>query len=218
MAITFQIGFRVDDKELKAGLASIQNDIQKAFIFHGSNGISKEIRDATNQAMVLEKALKRATTDKGVSYSQLEIELAKAGTSAGKLTATLAQGGAAFASSLNAANNALALSNRQVISLNRTLEEMRRVLIQSFKFTAAQTFLRAVSTEAREAVKWVTNLHDAVNEIGIVTGKTDGELKKVTTQAIYGSKELRVAAEDYAKGALIFYQQGLNDNEVIRRN
>lgn len=218
MAITFQIGFRVDDKELKAGLASIQNDIQKAFIFHGSNGISKEIRDATNQAMVLEKALKRATTDKGVSYSQLEIELAKAGTSAGKLTATLAQGGAAFASSLNAANNALALSNRQVISLNRTLEEMRRVLIQSFKFTAAQTFLRAVSTEAREAVKWVTNLHDAVNEIGIVTGKTDGELKKVTAQAIYGSKELRVAAEDYAKGALIFYQQGLNDNEVIRRN
>lgn len=64
----------------------------------------------------------------------------------------------------------------------------------------------------------MTNLHDAVNEIGIVTGKTDGELKKVTTQAIYGSKELRVAAEDYAKGALIFYQQGLNDNEVIRRN
>jgi len=29
---------------------------------------------------------------------------------------------------------------------------------------------------------------------------------------------LRVAARDYAEGALIFYQQGLNDEEVKRRN
>lgn len=168
--------------------------------------------------MVLEKALKRATTDKGVSYLSLNNELAKAGTSADKLVATLASGGPQFAASLNAANNALALSNRQVISLNAKLQEMSRVLVQSFKFTAAQTFLRQVSSQAREAYRWVEDLNSAVNQIAVVTGKTDGEMEKITQAAIKGSKELRVAAQDYAEGALIFYQQGLNDEEVTRRN
>lgn len=52
----------------------------------------------------------------------------------------------------------------------------------------------------------------------MVTGKTATQITAVTDQAIKGSKDLRIAAEDYAKGALIFYQQGLNDEEVIRRN
>ena len=146
------------------------------------------------------------------------MELAKAGTTAGKLTSTLAQGGTYFRQSLDSANNALALSNRHVISLNRTLQEAARVFKQSFKFTIAQTAIRAISTEIRESVQWVTNLSDAVNNIAVVTGKTAGQITTVTNQAVQGSKELRIAAEDYAKGALVFYQQGLNDEEVIRRN
>lgn len=159
-----------------------------------------------------------ATTNKGISYSQLNVELAKAGTTAGKLTATLAAGGSAFTSSLNTANNALALSNRQVLSLNKTLQEASRVFKQSLKFTVAQTAIRAISQEVKESIQWVKTLNDAVNEIAVVTGKTGAEIDKVTESAVKGSKDLRVAAEDYAKGALIFYQQGLNDEEVTRRN
>lgn len=159
-----------------------------------------------------------ATTNKGISYAQLNVELAKAGTSAGKLTATLAAGGSTFNSSLNTANNALALSNRQVLSLNKTLQEAGRVFKQSLKFTVAQTAIRAISTEVRESIQWIKALNDAVNEIAVVTGKTGVEIENITAAAVKGSKELRIAAEEYAKGALIFYQQGLNDEEVTRRN
>ena len=75
-----------------------------------------------------------------------------------------------------------------------------------------------IVNQAQSAVRWVTNLNDAVNDIAVVTGKTGDEITKVTEQAIKGSRELRVAARDYAEGALIFYQQGLNDEEVTRRN
>ena len=54
MAITFKVGFQVDDKQLKQGLAGIQQDIQNAFNIKG--GMSSEIQNATKEAMALEKA------------------------------------------------------------------------------------------------------------------------------------------------------------------
>lgn len=179
--------------------------------------MSDEIAKATQQAMILEKAIKRATTDKGISYYSLNAELQKAGTSAAKLTATLASGGQQFAASLNAANVALAQSDRTLISLSAKIKEMSRVMVQSFKFTAAQATLQAISNAAREAYQWVYDLDKTITNIGVVTGYTGDQLDKVTQNAIAGAKELRIAANDYAEGALIFYQQGLGDDEVARR-
>lgn len=215
MAITFQIGFQVNDKELKSGLQGIQKDIENAFNI--KSGMSEELAKATQQATILQNALKRATSDKGISFYTLNSELNKAGTSAKQLVTTLAAGGSNFTASLNAANTALARANRNVITLNSKIKEMARVLTQSFKFTAAQTFLQGISSAAREAYQWVYDLDKTITNIGVVTGYTGDQLDKVTKNAIAGAKELRIAANDYAEGALIFYQQGLGDDEVARR-
>lgn len=215
MAITFQVGFQVNDKELRSGLQGIQKDIENAFNI--KSGMSEELAKATQQATILQNALKRATSDKGISFYTLNSELNKAGTSAKQLVTTLAAGGSNFTASLNAANTALARANRNVITLNSKIKEMARVLTQSFKFTAAQTFLQGISSAAREAYQWVYDLDKTITNIGVVTGYTGDQLDKVTQNAIAGAKELRIAANDYAEGALIFYQQGLGDDEVARR-
>lgn len=215
MAITFKVGFQVDDKELKSGLQGIQQDIQNAFNI--KTGMTDEIAKATQQAQLLEKAIKRATTDKGISYYSLNSELIKAGSSAAKLTSTLASGGQQFAASLNAANTAFATADRSLLSLNGKIKEMSRVVTQSFKFTAAQTFLQSVSNAAREAYQWVYDLNKTITDISVVTGYQGDQLDKVTKNAIEGAERLRIAANEYAQGALIFYQQGLGDDEVARR-
>lgn len=215
MAITFQVGFQVNDKELRSGLQGIQKDIENAFNI--KSGMSEELAKATQQATILQNALKRATSDKGISFYTLNSELNKAGTSAKQLVTTLAAGGSNFTASLNAANTALARANRNVITLNSKIKEMARVLTQSFKFTAAQTFLQGFSSAAQEAYQWVYDLDKTITNIGVVTGYTGDQLDKVTKNAIAGAKELRIAANDYAEGALIFYQQGLGDDEVARR-
>ena len=179
--------------------------------------MSKEIASAVQQARILETALKKATTDKGLSFYSLNAELTKAGTSASKLTAILAAGGTQFQASLNQANLALARADRSVISLNSKIKEMGRVITQSFKFTAAQELLQGISTAAQEAYQWVYDLDKTITNIGVVTGYTGEQLEKVTQNAITGARELRIAANDYAEGALIFYQQGLGDDEVARR-
>lgn len=169
--------------------------------------------------MILEKALTRATSQDGtISYSKMAMQLNKAGSSASKMVTTLAAGGQAFEGSLNAANLALATANRSAITLNKTFKEVSRVMVQSFKFTAAQTVIREVTSNVQSAIRWVKELNAAVNDIAVVTGRTGDEITQITEQVVRGSKALKVAAKDYAEGALIFYQQGLNDNEVTRRN
>lgn len=179
--------------------------------------MTKEIQNATQQAMILEKALKRATTDKGISFYSLNAELQKAGTSASQLVATLAAGGKDFHSSLMMANTAFAQADRSVLSLNSKIKEMSRVMVQSFKFTAAQTFIQGLTNSVQEAYQWVYDLNKTITDISIVTGYTGDQLTKVTQNAIAGARELRIAANEYAQGALIFYQQGLGDDEVARR-
>lgn len=180
--------------------------------------MSDEIAAAVKQAQILETALKKATTDKGLSFRSLNSELQKAGTTATEMVATLAKAGPAFAGSLDSFLTAFATADRSLISINSKLKEMQRVMTQSIKFTAAAQIQQFVYGQVQEAISWVRELNSELNTIAIVSGKTAEEMNKVFESVIKNSKELRVAADDYAYAAQIFYQQGLGDEEVERRS
>lgn len=173
--------------------------------------------EAVRQASLLEAALRKATTDKGISFYTLNQELVKAGTSAEQLVSTLGSAGPEFADSFNVALQALATADRSVISISSKFAEMRRVLTQSMKFTAAAQLQDAFITAISECIRWVEDLNESLTMISVVTGKTASEMDGVYDSVIEGAKALRVAASDYAEASLIFYQQGLDDQEVQRR-
>lgn len=219
MAITFDVGFRADTKELSAQLGAIQRDIQNAFNAPASSrGMSTEIAAAVKQAQILEQTLKKATTDKGTSFIQMNLELKKMNTSAEEMVATFVKAGPAFSGSLNTMLQTFATADRNLLSMSAKIKEMGRVMTQSFKFTAAQSAIQFVTSEAQEAIQWVQELDSQLNTIQIVSGKTAAEMEKVYDVIIQKSKELRVTAQDYAEASQIFYQQGLGDEEVARRS
>lgn len=219
MAITFDVGFRADTKELSASLSTIQREVQAAFSAPtAGKGMSTEIAAAVKQAQILEQTLKKATTEKGTSFIQMNLELKKMGTSAEEMVATLAKAGPAFSGSLNTMLQTFATADRNLLSMSAKIKEMGRVLTQSFKFSAAQSAIQFVTSEAQEAIHWVQKLDSQLNTIQIVSGKTAAEMEKVYDVVIQKSKELRVTAQDYAEASQIFYQQGLGDEEVARRS
>lgn len=181
-------------------------------------GMSTEIAAAVKQAQILEQTLKKATTEKGTSFIQMNLELKKMGTSAEEMVATLAKAGPAFSGSLNTMLQTFATADRNLLSISAKIKEMGRVLTQSFKFSAAQSAIQFVTGEAQEAIQWVQKLDSQLNTIQIVSGKTAAEMEKVYDVVIQKSKELRVTAQDYAEASQIFYQQGLGDEEVARRS
>lgn len=130
---------------------------------------------------------------------------------------TLAKAGPQFAGSFNIALQTLSTANRNVIQISTHIKEMQRVMTQSIKFTAAQSIQRAVIGAMQSSIGWVKELNHELQMISTVSGKTGSELEKVYATIINGSKDLRVAASDFAEASLIFYQQGLSDAEVEKR-
>lgn len=216
--IQFDIGFKVDAKSLEGQLNTINKEIQEAFKVDSlSGGMSKEISNAVVQARSLEKAMKAATTDKGLSFITMNAELRKAGTNMNQVVSGLVAGGNAFKGSANEALVAFSTANRQAITLNKHLQEMGRVFLQSMKFTVAQQAIQGLQNMLQESYEWVVDLDSQLTQIQIVSGKTAQQMEAVSAQIVERSRALRVAASDYAEASQIYYQQGLQDAEVQRR-
>ena len=218
MAIIYEIGFRADTDEVSKALGGIQRDIERAFssATRGKGGLSKELAAGVQQARLLDQALKKATTEKGLSFTKLNAELKVANSSISQMLAAFNNAG--FSESTNALLINLVKADRQMISIGQKTKDLGRVMTQSFKFSMAQETLQAIREGLSEAVTYVKELDKAMNQIQIVTGKTGDQMATVTKNAIEGARELRVAAKEYADASLIFYQQGLPDDEVKRRS
>lgn len=221
MAIIFDVGFKLNSADFQQQFGTltdiISQDIARAFNNSSIKGLSKEVSAAVTQANMFEKAMRNATTNKGLSFATLNAELKQMGTSAEKVVATLAMAGPSFSKSFTAVTASLAGANREAAAISAKVTEMKRVMTQSLKFTIANQFYQEVAQAFSAAIQWSKDLNEELTKIQVVTGKVASEMDKVYESTIKGSRELRVAASDYAEASLIYYQQGLGDAEVEQR-
>lgn len=216
--IQFDVGFKVNAKSLEGQLSTISKEIDKAFeVTPSSVGMGRELSQAVIQARTLQDVLQKASTTKGLSFIGMNAELRKAGTTSAKLVTDLMAGGQYFQGTTNQALVAFSSANRQAVLLNKRIAEMGRVFMQSFKFTAAQMAIQSFQSSIQQTVQWVIRLDKELNSIQVVSGKTAEQMGSVSAEIVERSRALRVAALDYAQASQIYYQQGLQDDEVIRR-
>jgi len=80
-----------------------------------------------------------------------------------------------------------------------------------------QAATRALAQFWQEAWKYASEYYDKMNEIRIVTGKTEQESAAIGTSLRNLAREMSVSSREMAEGAITFYRQGLGDDEVNKR-
>lgn len=215
MAIIYEIGFRTNTSALQQQIAQINSDIQKAFELRNKGELGKEVERGVAAASALKTILQQATTNKGLSFVSMNIALRQANLSAGDLVKTLSSAG--MHSSVNTFVQSFAAADRSVLSISARMQDLQHVMAQSFKFSTAQQILRFFQRVFRDGIQWSKDMNTVLTEISIVSGKTGSALDSTMTAIVKGAADLRVAAKEYAEAAVIFYQQGLADDEVERR-
>lgn len=214
MAIIYEVGFKADTKSLQSQLSVISKDIDKAF--NQSSGLlNANLTEGIKQATILETVLKRATTDKGTSFINMNIALKQAGTSVQGMVAGLS--GAKMNGALNTFLTTFAQADRNIIGMSSKIKEMQRVLMQSVKFSFAQDIQRFVSGQIQAAIGYIQDLNKALTDIVIVAPELAGQMDGLAESIITAAQGLHVAAKEYAEAAIIFYQQGLDSDEVAKR-
>lgn len=213
--IIYDIGFRADTSSLQQQIAALNSDINRAFELRNRGELGDEIQKGVAAASTLKSVLQQATTDKGLSFVAMNTALQKAGTSAAQLVKDLQSSG--MHASVNAFVEAFTTADRTILSMTAKIAEMGRVLKQSAKFTIAQEALQFTQKVFDSGIQWSKDMNAVLNDIAIVSEKTGSSLDATFEKIVEGAHELGIAAKEYGEASLIFYQQGLADDEVAAR-
>ena len=215
--------FTADAKQAQQQLQSLQSQLDA--ITKGSlnasigTGISEEITKSTIAVQNLKNSLQEATnvnTGK-LDLSKFNASLKASGMSLEKyrdILKTLGpEGNKAFstlASSIAQAEMPLKRSNALISELWTTLKNTARWQISS-------SILHGFIGSVQSAYYYAQDLNESLNNIRIVTGQNTEQMAKFAKQANATAKALSTTTTKYTDAALIYYQQGLSDEEVKER-
>ena len=97
---------------------------------------------------------------------------------------------------------------------NKIIDEMAQTMKNTVKWGLSSGAWNKALGSAQQAYGYIKNLDTALNDIRIVTGQSADQMRDFSRDANEAAKALAVSTRDYTEGALIYYQQGLDDDTV----
>lgn len=183
-------------------------------------GIKKgPIQEATEAARQLQTHLQNALNVKTgqLNLNKLNESLKTAGTDITTLATKLQYAGTSGQQAFVSLANAIASAETPMLKVNKRLTDFSKTLKNTIKWQAASSAVNMVSSSLTAAVSHAESLNTALNEIRIVTGYNADSMARFTSSAREAANALSSTTTEYARAALIFYQQGLSGKEVLER-
>ena len=108
-------------------------------------------------------------------------------------------------------------TNLKFKETNGILEKMGQTLMNTLKWQISSSAINRFTGAVQQAYGYVQHLDTSLNDIRIVTGKSADEMERFARTANKAAKSLGASTTDYTEAALIYYQQGLSDEEANAR-
>lgn len=204
-------------KQLQQQLTNLMNSTTN--VNNSSFGITKEIQEATEAAAQLKVQLQAATdsTTGKLDLSKFNQELHKSGMTLeqyqDKLSALGPEGERAFAQVTESIVNA----DAKVRDANSVLAQFATTLKNAARWQISSSILHGFMGSLQSAYGYAKDLNSSLNDIQIVTGNSTEKMAAFAEQANKAAKSLSTTTTTYTDAALIFYQQGLDDEAVLDR-
>ncbi len=221
--LNVEMSFTADTSKAKQQIEQLQQALQKlssgSSIQNKGLAITKDIQEGMKAASQLQVILEKAiNTNTGkldltkftqslnaskTNLNQLRINLEKLGP----------QGSQAFLQVARSISNA----NTPLLSVNKRLSTLFTTLKNTAKWQISSSLLHGFMGAVSTAYRYTQDLNESLNNIRIRTGQSTEEMAKFAEQANQAAKSLSTTTLDYTKAALIYYQQGLDDEQVKAR-
>lgn len=221
--ITYGINFNTDTASLQKiqdELLQIQN-MTKAqyFAIKGADAAEEDlikIRTAAAQVKIaLENSfnVKLNTFDIGRFNDQLAVCKQSLKSVEQTFTSLGSTGQAAFID----LTSAIFTANTQVAKTKSFLDKIGETIFNAAKWSVAYGAINNISNGIKSAWNYAISLDSALNDIRIVTGNSYEQMEKFAVSANRAAQALGTTTKNYTKGALIYYQQGLSEKDVLAR-
>ena len=220
--LNVNLAFKADIGQAKAQLQELQRSLSalttSATKTTNGLGITQDIAEATNEVAKLQAILEQSKSATG-------------GLDLNKFNQSLKQGGmqisdyANILSSLGpAGDQAFAQLAKSVIHaevpLKRTnalLTEFKTTLANTVRWQISSSILHGFMGSAQKAIGYAKDLNESLNNIRIVTGLNTDQMAAFAKEANAAAQALSTTTTEYTNASLIFFQQGLNEQQVKER-
>ena len=197
--------------ELKQSL----NEVRKEFtVFeHPLNMDTSEILKSIDQIeLALEKAYNPNINT--VNFEKFNKILKQNGTDIQVIGKNLLNAGTSGQKAFLNLTNTFTQMGSVVKRTNKLVDEMAQTMKNTVTWGISSGLWNQMLNSTQQAYGYIKNLDTALNDIRIVTGQSADQMRDFSKDANEAAKALAVSTKDYTEGALIYYQQGLDDDTV----
>ena len=218
--LNINLAMTADTSQAKTQLQQLQRQLTELTQIHSKSsdfGFTKEIQNATAAAARLQVQLKNATdVDTGkLDLTKFTQSMNKSGMSLEAyqqhLRALGPEGDKAFAQLAASISNA----DARIRNANTLLGQFATTLKNTARWQISSSLLHGFMGTLQSAYGYAQDLNQSLNNIRIVTGASTDEMARFADKANKAAKALSSTTTDYTDAALIYYQQGIRDEDEI---
>lgn len=221
--VTVGVGFKTDTSGLMQAKKSLQEIANlSARTYSGETDFDK-VRGSLTQirstASTVEKALTKAFNPKlnSLSIQTFNKELKSSNLTLNSIYKDFSKLGSQGEKAFRDLTSQVLTTNRQLKETGHFIDSLGETLMNTVKWQIATNAVNTITGSVSRAYGYVKSLDSSLNDIRIVTGKSADEMDAFAESANKAAKNLKKQTTDYTNASLIYYQQGLTDEEVQAR-
>ena len=221
--LTYNLAFTADTAKVRQQIQELQRSLDELMRVSSSTGnsmgITKELQEASQAAAMLKAQvegainIKTGTLDLGLLNKSFQ----DAGVKLSDYQSKLANLGPAGTKAFNQVAQSILSAEVPLRQSSGLLTEFATTLKNTARWQLSSSILHGFMGAIQSAYGYAQDLNESLNNIRIVTGQSTEQMAQFATQANQAAKALSTTTTEYTNASLIYYQQGLNDQEVQER-
>lgn len=220
-----KLGIQADVQQAKAQIQQLQKELSNLTQVKIQNGSllpgldEKSLGEANAQIAKLKVALNDAVNVKTgkLDLNQFETGLKRANLDVDTLAKTFQSMGPAGTAAFSDLAKAVASAEAPILRAGEGIRKFMTTFANSARYMVATRALNTFVGSIQSAINYAQDLNKSLNNIAIVTGASTDKMAEFAAQANKAAQRLSVTTTGYTDAALIYYQQGLSDQEVAAR-
>lgn len=217
--LNVNMSIQADTTQAKKALSDLNKTLDNILSHRTITVEDQSIQQAKQAALDLKHHLDAAVnvnTGK-LDLSKFSASLNKSGQNLQGLYTNLSKIGPEGQSAFLSLSQSIAKADASAISLGSKLSGFMTTLKNTAKWQISSSILHGFMGAIQSAYGYAQDLNESLNNIRIVTGQSEDQMARFAREANNAAKALSTTTTEYTNASLIYYQQGLSDEEVKAR-
>ena len=216
--LNVDLSFNANTAQAKQSILDLQKTLQQ-IATQPININDKSIQQSVEAAKQLTYHLNAAfnTSTGKLDLTAFNTSLKRSNTNVTTLSSNLLQSGQIGQQAFIQLAQAVSQAEYPMLRVNRRLTEMWTTMKNTARWQLSSSILHGFIGAVQKAHGYAQDLNESLNNIRIVTGYSVDDMADFAEEANKAAKALRTTTTEYTNASLIYYQQGLNKEQVLER-